>query len=204
MKIERIKKFSVENLIARMKKVSMLQAPRVKPYQDTVITLEKLTTDELYCPQRYLIEQNLLDIAELNWEMKKKGVDIFELNGFVRFFLKEKKEPIDILPIVVEESFEEDHRVVNIVCDGMHRAFLARQYRKIPQVIFIRGIAPKYPYYNYPVYKGSDWGKIDLFPSLPLPEGYIKKWTREKNYKAYYKNFNSQFKNVSVARSEIK
>ncbi|MBU2025860.1 MAG: hypothetical protein ABIC19_02100 [Patescibacteria group bacterium] len=202
MKIKKVKKFSERELIRRLGEVTMLKAPRQKPYKEAVITLERLDTSELWCPQRYLIEQNLTEIAELNWEMRRLGVDIFNLSGYARFLLEGEKEEHDILPIIVEESIEADGRVVNIVCDGMHRAFLAKSYRIKPEVAFIRGIPKKFPYYNYPVYKGPDWDKLDMFAALPLPEGYIKKWTREKNYKAYYKNFNSQFKNVSVARSE--
>lgn len=204
MKIKKTQKFSEAEFLSRLKKVSMLEAPKVKPYQTAVVTLEKLDPRELYCPQRYLIEENLKEIAELNWALQKKGVDIFNLNGFCRFWVEGEKEPRDILPIIAEESVEENGQVANIVCDGMHRAYLAKTYFKVPQVAFIRGISKKTLYYNYPLYKGSDWNKIDLFSSLPLPDGYIKKWTREENYKAYYKNFNSQFQNVSVARSEVK
>lgn len=204
MKVVRVQKFSEKEFLGKLKNVVMLKAPRIKPYKEAVITLECLTTDDLYCPQRYLIEQNLKDIAELNWALEKKGIDMFRLDGFVRFWLEGEKEPHDILPIIVEESIEENGRVMNIICDGMHRAYMARNYLKMPQVAFIRGIPKKFPYYNYPVYKGTEWERIDLFAGLPLPDGYIKKWTREENYKAFYKDFNSQFKNVSVARSSIK
>ncbi|MBD3238059.1 MAG: hypothetical protein GF332_00265 [Candidatus Moranbacteria bacterium] len=203
MKIVKIKKFNQTQLIDRLKKVTMLKAPKQKPYQNAVISLEKLDTKQLYCPQRYLIQKNLTEIAELNWAMKKNNVDIFNLNGFVRFWLADQSEPRDILPIIVEESIEANGRVVNLVCDGMHRAYYAQIAHQIPQVVFIRGIDKRFPYYNYPIYQGKDWDKIDLFPDLPLPDGYVKKWTREQNYKAYYKNFNSRFKNVSVARSEV-
>ena len=204
MKIKKIEKFSQDDLIRRIKNVTMLKAPEIKPYKEAVVTLEKLNTSELYCPQKYILEQNLMDIAKLDWSLRKKDVDIFNLNGYVRFWLDGKEEPHDFLPIIVEESIEENGKVVNIICDGMHRAYYARTCWKMPQVLFIRGIPKEYPYYNYPIYKGDDWDKLDRFSKLPIPEGYIKKWTREENYKAYYKNFNSQFKNVSVARSEVK
>ena len=203
MKVKKVKKFSERDLIGRLKKVSMLKAPQHMPYQDSVISLEKLSTDGLYCPQRYLIEQNLMDISRLNWELRRWDIDMFHLDGYVRFWLEGEKEPHDLLPIIVEESIEENGKVANIVCDGMHRAYMARTFWKIPQVAFVRGLPKKFPYYNYPIFQGTEWSKIDLFPSLPLPEGYIKKWTREENYKAYYKDFNSQFMNVSVARSEV-
>ncbi|MBD3300560.1 MAG: hypothetical protein GF347_04360 [Candidatus Moranbacteria bacterium] len=201
MKIIKIKRFGEKELIKRLKAVRMLKASKIQPYKDAVVTLENLDTTELYCPQKYIIEQNLMDIANLDWEMRKYKVDIFNLNGFVRFWLKDEKEPRDFLPVIVEESIEANGKVANLICDGMHRAYYARTCWKIPQVAFIRGIPKQYPYYNYPMYKGDDWDKLDRFPALPLPEGYIKKWTREENYKAYYKDFNSQFENVSVARS---
>ena len=204
MKVIKVKKFSEKELIKRLKLVRMLKAPQKQPYKDAVITLEKLDTSELCCPQRYLIEQNLMEIAELDWEMKRFGVDIFNLDGFVRFKMEGENFERDILPIIVEESIEANGRIANIVCDGMHRAFVARTRWLIPQVAFIRGIPKQFPYYNYPVAKGDKWDKLDLFPSLPLPDGYIKKWVRAKNYKAFYKDFNSQFKNVSVARSAVK
>jgi hypothetical protein len=204
MKITKIEKLNQRELIKRIKATPMLKSPEVKPYKKAVVTLEKLDISELYCPQKYIIEQNLMDIAKVDWELRKHKIDIFNLNGFVRFYVEGEKEPIDFLPIIVEESIEANGKVANIICDGMHRAYLAKTQWKIPQVAFIRGIPKDYPYYNYPIYKGDNWHKLDRFPKLPLPEGYIKKWTREENYKAYYKNFNDQFKNVSVARSEVK
>lgn len=204
MKVVKIKKFSEKELLKRLRLVRMLKAPQKQPYKDAVVTLEKLDTSELWCPQRYLIEQNLQEIAELGWEMKRHGVDIFNLDGFVRFQLAGEKQEQDLLPIIVEESIEANGKVANIICDGMHRAFVARTQWRVPQVAFIRGIPKQFPYYNYPVCQGKDWHKLDMFPALPLPDGYLKKWVREKNYKAYYKDFNSQFKNVSVARSAVK
>ena len=201
MQIERVERHSAQELIERLRKVTMLTNPGVFPYKDVFISLEKLSTSYLMPPQRYVLSSELLKVRALSWALREHSVDIFNLDGFVRiWFSKDIEDPIDLLPPVVEESIEDNGAVVNLINDGMHRVYMARLEWKIPQVIFIRGIPKDLPYYAYPVPGGWD----NIAEVEELPDGYIKKWHRIKEYKSLYRNFNSAFDNVGAPRGTFK
>ncbi|GBF35645.1 hypothetical protein DCCM_4774 [Desulfocucumis palustris] len=199
MNIVRVEKHGVEELIKRLKNVSMLTDPEICIYKNTFISLENIHTDELSPPQSYVLTSELLKVRSLRWQLQKHGVDLFNLNGYASVYLEDYQEPIDVMPPVIEESVERDGSVHNIVCDGMHRVYLARLEWVIPQVIFIRGIPKEMPYYAYPVQGG--WNAVVLREDLP--EGFIKKWHRIPGYKTLYRNFNSAFDNVGGPRGRF-
>lgn len=199
MKILRVEKHSPEELIERLGRVSMLTHPDVNVYSRSAITLEKIRTDFLSPPQSYILNSELQKVRNLRWALKEHGVELFCLNGYVSIYLEGTDEPVDVLPPVVEESVEEDGSVHFIICDGMHRVSLARMEWVIPQVVFIRGIPGEYPYYAYPVPGG--WNSVAARDDLP--EGFIKKWHRIKEYKTLYRNFNSAFSNVGGPRGRF-
>lgn len=196
MKIIKVEHFDSEELIKRLRQVTMLKNPDVYPYRYLFISLENISTDYLSPPQNYILNSELLKVRELRWELRAHQTDLFNLNGFVKVWLEGYEEPIDLLPPVVEESIESNGSVVNIVNDGMHRIYMARLEWVIPQVIFVRGLPKNIPYYAYPVPGG--WDKVVMVDTLV--EGYIKKWHRIKEYKTLYRNFNSAFDNVGAPR----
>lgn len=103
---------------------------------------------------------------------------------------------MDLLPPIVEESVENDGSVHLIINDGMHRVYMALREWFIPQVALIRGVPKDLPYYAFPVPGG--WDKVEERDDLP--DGYLKKWHRIKNYYSLYRNFNSAFTNVGGPR----
>lgn len=199
MKIVSIERHSAGELLERMRRVSMLTHPDVFIYRDAFISLEKIRTDFLSPPQSYILTSELQKVRNLRWQLKEFGVELFCLDGYVSVWLEDSDEPVDVLPPVVEESVEEDGSVHNIICDGMHRISLARMEWFIPQVVFVRGIPKDKPYYAYPVAGG--WSQV--VTREDLPEGFIKKWHRIKEYKTLYRNFNSAFTNVGGPRGRF-
>ncbi len=199
MKILKVEMHSAEELIERLRRVRMLTSPDVTVYSQATITLEKIRTDFLSPPQSYILNSELQKVRNLRWALKEHGVELFNLDGYASIYLEGNDEPVDVLPPVVEESVEEDGSVHLIICDGMHRVSLARMEWVIPQVIFIRGIPKEYPYYAYPVPGG--WNSVVARDDLP--EGFIKKWHRIKEYKSLYRNFNSAFSNVGGPRGRF-
>lgn len=126
-------------------------------------------------------------------------MDIFKLDGYVTIWLEGYDDPIDVLPPVVERSEEADWSVVNILNDGMHRVYLARMERTPIQVVYASGVPKQFPYYAFPLVNG--WNDVEIVSELP--DGYIKKWHRIREYKTLYRNFNSGFQNVGGPRGHF-
>lgn len=199
MKILRVEKHGSGELIERLRRVSMLTNPEIFIYRESLVSLEKIRTEFLSPPQSYILSAELQKVRNLRWQLKEFGVELFSLDGYVSVYLEGYEEPVDVLPPVVEESVEQDGSVHNIICDGMHRVSLARMEWVIPQVVFIRGIPRDKPYYAYPVPGG--WNQVVIRDDLP--EGFIKKWHRIKEYKTLYRDFNSAFTNVGGPRGRF-
>lgn len=198
MKIVAAQRFPEQQLVENLRKVTMLKAPDVKVYTNAFISLERLAVSALCPPQNYILRSELKKVRELKWALEDHGIDLFELNGFVRLQLEGYPEPVDLLPPIVEESIERDGSVHLIVNDGMHRVYMALREWVVPQVVLIRGIPKHLPYYAYPIPGGWD----SLEERDDLPPGYLKKWHRIKDYHALYRNFNSAFSNVGGPRPE--
>ncbi len=200
MKITQVETYTAENLIERLRSVTMLKAPEVKVYSNAFISLENIHVRRLSPPQNYILRDELKKVRELKWELSRHGVDLFQLNGFVRITIQDYDEQIDVLPPIVEESIEADGSAHYIVNDGMHRVYMALREWVIPQVALIRGVPRDLPYYAFPIPGG--WDKVEERDDLP--DDYIKKWHRIANYYSLYRNFNSSFENVGGPRKAFK
>jgi hypothetical protein len=197
IKILEVEQFSEQDLIERLRKLTMLEDESVFPYRNTFISLENISLDDLFPAQRYVLKQELLKVRGLKWQLEDHGIDLFNLNGFVRMKLEGEPEPVDLLPPVVEEIIERNGRIANIINDGMHRVYTAYLEWVIPQVVFVRGLPKNIPYYSFPIPE-KDWTKIELRDDIPT--GFIKKWHRIEQNKKLYRNFNSVFENVGGPR----
>lgn len=196
MKIVNVQRFSEEQLVQRLKNVTMLKAPEIKVYENAFISLEKISSTYLAPPQNYILRNELKKVRQLKWALQDYQIDLFQLDGFVRLSLEGADEPVDLLPPIVEESIEGDGSIHFIVNDGMHRVYMALREWVIPQVVVIRGIPKEFPYYAFPVPGG--WNSVEERDDLPV--NYLKKWHRISNYHALYRNFNSAFSNVGGPR----
>jgi len=199
MDIKRVERHSVDELMGNMRRVSMLTHPDDLPYKDARIELSTFDTDQIAPAQRYVLTQEILKVRDLRWSLNEHGVDLFKLDGYVTIWLEGYDDPIDVLPPVVEHSEEADWSVVNILNDGMHRVYLARMERMPIQVVYVENVPKQYPYYAFPLVNG--WDDVEIVSELP--QGYIKKWHRIKNYKSLYRDFNSGFQNVGGPRGNF-
>ena len=197
VKILEVEQFSEQDLIKRLQRLTMLEDESVFPYRNAFISLENISLDDLFPAQRYVLKQELLKVRGLKWQLEDHGIDLFNLNGFVRMKLEGESEPVDLLPPVVEEFIERNGRIANIINDGMHRVYTAYLEWVIPQVVFVRGLPKNIPYYSFPIPE-KDWTKIELRDDIPT--GFIKKWHRIEQNKKLYRNFNSVFENVGGPR----
>lgn len=199
MEITRIERHSTDELIANLRRVGMLTDPSIRLYAEADIALPVLHTDDIAPAQRYVLAQEILKVRDLQWALRENGVDLFKLDGYVTIWRDGFDDPIDVLPPVVEESVEADGSVVKILNDGLHRVYLARMERSPVQVASIRNIPPQYPYYAFPLVNG--WNDVEIVQELP--DGYIKKWHRIKDYKSLYRDFNTGFQNVGGPRGHF-
>lgn len=197
MKLLKVEKHPEQELFDRLKKVSLLNNTNFYPYKNCYISLEKIKTDYLTPVQNYIWTESLKKVRLLKWALEEHGIDIYNLNGYVTLYLEGEREPVDLLPPIIEESIERDGSVVNLVCDGMHRVYMARLDWIVPQVVFIRGIPKECPYYACPVPNG--WDGVKVYEQVP--DEFLKKWHRVKEHRNLYRNFNSAFQNVGAPRT---
>ena len=85
MEIITLKRHSTEELIARLRKVPLLDQPEVMIYEQAFISLEQIHTDCLHPAQNYLWLQELRKTQQLGWSLAEHGVDLFRLDGFVTY-----------------------------------------------------------------------------------------------------------------------
>ncbi|MDR1885097.1 MAG: hypothetical protein LBQ56_02395 [Synergistaceae bacterium] len=196
-RILRAEHFDEGELIRRLRRVSMLEDDSALPYREARIELRETPHGELHPAQRYILSGNMRRVEDLRWSLRDMGFDLFKLNGFLRLWFDGREDPVDLLPPIVEESRHDGGRPINIVCDGMHRVYLAYVQWVTPQVVYIRGIPNEYPYYAYP-HHDSNWSAIEMWDSIPA--GAVKKWHRIRDDKKLYRNFNSAFENVGAPR----
>ncbi len=199
MEIVKVEHHDVDELLANLKNVSMLHDRSVFVYRDADVELATFHTDEIAPAQRYVLTHEILKVRDLRWALAEHGVDMFKLDGYVTMWLRDYDDPIDVLPPVVEESPEADGSTVRILNDGMHRVYLARMEWSPIQVIYAKNVGGDCPYYAFPLVSG--WEGVEIVGELP--EGYIKKWHRIKNYKTLYRDFNSGFRNVGGPRGHF-
>jgi len=196
LKIKKVEKYKCFSLVRKLRKVTMLKAPKVYPYRNALITLREVNVDSLYPAQRYVLVDELKKIRELKSALEEYKIDIFNLDGYVKLFVEGNDLPIDLLPPVVEESIESDGSVIPLINDGMHRLYVARAEGVMTKVVYVRDVPKDLPYYAYPV--PDRWSKVDKI--YDLPDNFIKKHYRIADYKSLYRNFNSAFDNVGGPR----
>jgi hypothetical protein len=200
MKIIKVEKHGVDELIANMHEVGLLTRPEIKVYRDANIRLETMHHTNYISPaQCYVLICEIMKVRDLRWALQEHGIDLFKLDGYVTIQVENHVFPIDVLPPVVEESREADGSIVSILNDGMHRVYLTRMERSPIQVVSVRNIPKEYPYYAFPLANG--WNDVEIVRDLP--EGCIKKWHRIKDYKSLYRNFNIGFNSVGSPRGNF-
>ena len=153
MDIIALTRHSPEELFSCLRKIPLQERKDVLIYEHALISLEQIHTDCLHPPQNYLWLQELRKTQELRWSLAEMGVDLFRLDGYVTYTVRQPEgdEAVyDLYPPIVEESFEADGTVALLINDGMHRLYLARMEWVVPQVTYVRGIPKEYPYYAFP------------------------------------------------------
>lgn len=212
MKITSLVSYPVSHLLTRIREVRMLHDHDAKPYKDSDVSVTEIDTKYLWPAQRYVLRSELDKIIDLRRAFLHYDIDILRLAdaktitgdkiGYIEYTIEGCDDKITILPPVIEHVEEANKEKINLINDGMHRCYLARQYWIIPAIIRIQNIPPKYPYYAYPL-PGS-WSDVEMVDKLS--KTFIKKFHRfpSGEYQKYYRDFNSAFGNVGGPRGSGK
>jgi hypothetical protein len=204
MNIIDLERHSMPELIEKLRRVPLLHQPDKLIYEKALITLECIHTNFLHPPQNYIWLEELRKVQELRWSLAAEGIDLFRLDGYVTYTVRQEDGDhaiYDVYPPIIEESFEADGAVTLLINDGMHRVYLARQEWIVPQVVYVRGIPKEFPYYAYP--RPERWEGIDLLAENPDPRLYLKKCHRRRENKLLYRDFQAVFANVGRSRSRL-
>ena len=195
---------SESELLGRLKKTRLKGFDRFPVYQNAHLEIvDHVDPETLVPPQKYVLVDGVEMIINLSKAFDKKGIDIFSLRGALLFWLEgsdpDNNIPIPFLPPVVEESWEPDGRLVQLINDGMHRVYAARKLQKSINIVLVANVPVEYPYYAYALTDG--WNSVEQISELT--DGYKKKEYRDpENYKALFRDFNEIFDGVQKQRKQ--
>lgn len=203
MKIIKYKKHSKEELISKLRKVTLLHSSNtpnpIYVYKNAQVELTHIPVSSILPSQFYYLEESLLKVGKIQEALAEHNFDLFSLDGFVNYVTNESDITYNLLPIVVEYQMEKDGSINPIILDGLHRVILARKknLKKI-QVIKIANVTKDFPHPAYANPKG--WEDVKLMKTPPSKKDKRHwRFPIEEAYK-YYRNFNSAFKNVGKPR----
>jgi len=197
MEIIRYKIKSTDELINKLRRVTMLKDQSVKPYLNAHISVIDIDPECLSPCQFYILKDELDSKIELQEAFKDINQDIFNISGYIEFQISTENSYRTLLPPVIEESIENDCRIYHLINDGMHRIFLSKLQKRRSKIILIRGANVKY--YAYPLPNG--WHDVKIVNKID--KGLIKKIHRIRDNKRLYRNFDSVFMNCSRPRGII-
>lgn len=203
MKILSYKKHSKEELIKRLRKVTLLHSSNTKNpifvYKNAEIKLTNLPVSILMPENFYQVEEILLNLKNLQKAFMQKNIDIFSLNGYVSYVTDESKNIHTLLPVIVEYQREKDGSINPIILDGCHRTSVVRNQKlDTVQVIKIAKVNEEYPVYGHANPNG--WQDVKLVKTVPdKKDKRLWRFPLEEVYK-YYRDFNTAFDNVGQPR----
>lgn len=200
MKIVKFEYFNEKELLNRIRRVHIKGRPDLELYKNSEITLMRnADTNGIHFAQYYVLEKDLNEITACREALLVYGVDIFKLKGFVRVHSINDKlhhQVFDVLPPVVEISPEDGG--IPLLCDGMHRIYLAHEAGVSVNCVWIDKVHPDFPYYANPNEEG--WNNVKRVEEVPD----VKKNYRIVEYKKLFRDFNTQFLNVTQPRTDKK
>lgn len=203
MRILQYKKHSKDELISRLRKVTLLHSSSTQnpiyAYKDAEVELSEIPVSSILPSQFYYLEEPLLRVERIREALAEHNLDLFSLDGFISYQTNESDITYSLLPVVVEYQKEIDGSINPIIVDGIHRVILARKKNlKNVQVVKIGNVSKDYPYPGY--VNPNGWEDVEL--AKISPEKKDKRHWRfpiEEAYK-YYRDFNSAFENVGKPR----
>ena len=200
MKITKIEMYPQEELIRRLREVTLTDGV-TKPYSESEIIIQNyfyFGWENLKFAQRYVLKSDYKKIEEIYEAIRDFGLHPLSLNTFYEITL-DTGVTFPFIPPIIEWTPEDGY----YVADGMHRMdyccrnFNYRDYGGNPNVIIIKN--PSAPYYALPC--ELNWDTLPMVDERPE----VRKTYRDpNNYKALFRDYNSQFPGIQRDRSKDK
>jgi hypothetical protein len=190
-----VEPFGAAELLDRLREVRLRGFPDVAPYADATLELAAVDPETLAPPQRYVLRDGVQTMHDLRAALAPHGLDPFALDGGA--YATIDGERIPVVPPIVEESHEPGGRTVDVIADGLHRVYAARQLGLPITVVLARGLPREHPYYALALPDG--WAGVAELDALP--DGFQKKTYRNPdNYKSLFRQYNAVFPGVQQQR----
>lgn len=204
MKILKYKKYPKEELIRKLRKVSLLHSSKtdnpIYLYKEASIEVSDMPVSLIMPSQLYQLEESLLRVNKIQKALTQKNIDLYNLDGFISYVTSESDTYYTLLPIIIEFQAEKNGLINPLIVDGIHRIIMAKnQKQEKIQVVKISNVNKDFP---YPAFVNSNgWSDVKLMDKPPLPENKRNwRFPIEKAY-SYYRDFNSAFENVGKPRT---
>lgn len=192
MKITKITMYPQEELIHRLREVTLTDGV-TKPYAKSDISICRINFHDINFAQSYVLKSDFEKIRKLNDSFLQFGFNIANIPTYFDITLN-SGENFPYIPPIIEWAEGEG----NYVSDGMHRLSFIHSFFEIhPAVVLVKN--PSKPYYAYSTY--SDWDNI---PDVDERPKFRKTYRDPDNYKALFRDYNSQFPGIQRDRSKDK
>lgn len=160
--IEIIATHDFQEVIKRLRKVTIKGDPRVHPYRQSTIKLREVSPDDLWPCALYVLIGNLATQQDLQTAMKARGIDPLHLTedcSLVEFNWGDQ-EGLVLTPPLVEVSEDDGNK--EVVVDGLHRVITGRDNGEpTVAVTFVQNIAVPLPSYPVP------WAEVQGVETIP-------------------------------------
>ena len=206
MNITRFETVGEQEILKRVSTTRLKGHGQPMIYENARLELARqVDPNTLFPAQRYILKEDYQRLVDLYNAFKPHGVDIFNLEGGLFFWLAlddgtdGEDGPIPLMPPIVEMSREPDGRTLPLINDGMHRVYAAMKLGRRINVVMAHDVPFEYPYYAYALEKGWD----DVMELDELPDNFVKKTYRDpEQYKALFRNFNAVFEGIQKQRKK--
>ncbi len=189
MNIQKITMYPQSELIRRLREVTLTDGV-TKPYKDSLISVEDVSFSKINFAQRYVLKSELDKVDDFNEDLKNKfSINPPHSDNIIEVFLDNGM--FTHIPPIIEWTPEDDY----YVSDGMHRLYRESLRSYCAKVIVVK--MPSSLYYSYPC--KLDWGTLPIVDERPE----VRKAYRDpNNYKALFRDYNSQFPGIQRDRSK--
>lgn len=203
MRILQYKKHSKDELIDKLRKVTLLHSSKtaspIYVFKNADIELGEVIVSSIVPSQFYYLEKSLSKVGEIQKALKEDNIDLFNLDGFINYHTNESDIEYNLLPVIIELQKEIDGSINPIILDGIHRVILARKenLQRI-QVVKIANVSKDFPYPAYVNSRGWD----EVLPVMVPPQQKDKRNWRFpiEEVSKYYRDLNSVFANIGEQR----
>lgn len=170
-----------EELFDIIRRTTLQGAPEKRPFQDSRISIQTVSYHDVIPTQTFVLREQLDKIDEINRQMLRHGINLFQLDGFLSYQTDETSADFVFTPPIVEVIDNQP-----LIIDGQHRTIFAADNNMQFNALFIENIDPAVYPYQLPLRGG--WNAVQRFDNR-LPDGFIRKERRYLNgtHKYYFR-----------------